>query len=152
VIERDKKIPQNKKERWEEMTYEEYLKVQEKEITDFPLFFAFNNEQFEEGAKKVGASPENKVVSIGAGGFIPKKNLAEFLDWSKNKNKRLKTLLKQKKFFSSAVYYELNNHEYCITYDLEESLSPLGLDLENLEDWQKESLQKAKDAYLANVI
>ena len=33
-----------------------------------------------------------------------------------------------------AFIYELGNHEYCITYDLEPTLSSLGLDFKDLEE------------------
>jgi hypothetical protein len=134
------------------MTYQEYRETQSKQISDFPIFWAFNNDQFKQGIEKVGATPDNKVVGIGAGGYILKKDLPAFIEWSKNKKKTLKTLLNQKKFFYSAVSYELANYEFCITYDYTDTLDALGLKFDDLLDWQKEMLIKAKDMYLGSVV
>lgn len=44
------------------------------------LFFAFNNSQFSEGMKKIGLNPDDtdKILSIGAGGYIAKNRKEEF--------------------------------------------------------------------------
>ena len=46
--------------------------------------------------------------------------------------------------------YELANHEYCITYDLEETLNALGLSVEeiNADERLLHGLNKAIEDYL----
>lgn len=43
----------------------------QKRINEFPMFFAFNDEQFDEGLKKLGVGV-GEIVSTFAGGFIRK--------------------------------------------------------------------------------
>lgn len=108
--------------------YFEFKKKQENLINNFEgLFWAFSEEQFKNGVKKVNATPENKIVSIGAGGYILKNKLKEFKDLNENNSKELKEKLKDKDFFYDAVLYELDNHEYCITGDESDALGTLGI-------------------------
>lgn len=57
--------------------YAELRSRQQKEVNALPLGFAFSNRQFEEMMKGWGLDPEkdlDKIVSIGAGGYIQKKD------------------------------------------------------------------------------
>lgn len=57
--------------------YAELRSRQQKEVNALPLGFAFSNRQFEEMMKGWGLDPEkdlDKIVSIGCGGFIQKKD------------------------------------------------------------------------------
>ena len=51
--------------------------------------------------------------------------------------------LKNYDFCYDAFCYELNNHEFCITYDYTDTLSSLNLTYDELTDRQKEILEKA---------
>ena len=51
--------------------YEKFKKVQEEMVNKFPQFFAFSNEQLEEGLKKLNVKKE-EILSTGLGGFIRK--------------------------------------------------------------------------------
>ena len=46
--------------------YVELKRRQEKEVNEFPMFFAFSKEQFSEGMKKLGLEPDekDKIYSI----------------------------------------------------------------------------------------
>jgi hypothetical protein len=49
-----------------------YLRLQQKiqkDINTFPMFFAFSNEQFDKGLKKLGVKKQD-LVTIPGGGFI----------------------------------------------------------------------------------
>lgn len=114
--------------------YYEYKENKKNGINNFEgLFWAFNEEQFKEGAKKVGATEQNKIVSIGAGGYVLKSRVKEFLKVMKDLKTGLKTKLRAKSFFYDAMYYELCNHEYCITMDTTEALETLKIDEEWIE-------------------
>ena len=57
------------------MNYQEMKKTVQKKYDDFLgefAFFAFSNEQFEEGKKKkkLNVGPDNKLVRIYGGGFL----------------------------------------------------------------------------------
>ena len=56
------------------------------EINNFPMFFAFNQEQFNEGMESLGLNPNetNKISSIGAGGYIRKTDSEKLRNIGKN--------------------------------------------------------------------
>lgn len=116
------------------MTYKDFLNKKPKDKDIEGLFFAFNQKQFEEGCEKVGASKDNKVVSIGAGGYILKSELENFRNTIDENKKSLKELLRDKKFAEEAFEYELNNTEYCITQNENDALRQLGIEFEFLEE------------------
>lgn len=108
--------------------YYKYKKNREDGISNFEgLFFAFNQKQLKEGIEKVGATPDNKIVSVGAGGYVLESRLIEFEELLKDSRTGLKTKLRKKSFFYDAMYYELCNHEYSITLSEQGALEALGI-------------------------
>jgi hypothetical protein len=111
----------------------------QKEFNDFSkknMFFAFDKKQFEEGMKKLGLEPAetNKIVSIGAGGYLLKDKVNELKNLSKRQEEELKQLRKNKKQFAAGMFaYELANHEFGLTYDLSETLDALGMTLSSIK-------------------
>jgi len=111
----------------------------QKEFNDFSkksMFFAFDKKQFEEGMKKLGLEPSetNKIVSIGAGGYLLKDKVNELKNLSKRQKEELKQLRKNKKQFATDLFtYELANHEFGFTYDLSETLDALGMTLSGIK-------------------
>ena len=100
------------------------------------MFFAFDKKQFEEGMKKLGLQPNetNKIVSIGAGGYLLKDKVDELKNLSKKQKEELKQLRKNKKQFAAGMFaYELANHEFGLTYDLSETLDALGMTLSGIK-------------------
>lgn len=114
------------------------------------LFWAFSDKQFKEGIEKVKASPENKVVSIGAGGYILKSKVKEYFKIFEDYEKKMEELKKNKDFMIDAFIEELGNHEYIVTYSIDDTLNALGITYEELENSQtlKEALKTAKKQYL----
>ena len=112
---------------------------QQKEFNEFSkksMFFAFDKKQFEEGMKKLGLEPSetNKIVSIGAGGYLLKNKVNELENLSKRQKEELKQLRKNKKQFAAGMFaYELANHEFGLTYDLSETLDALGMTLSGIK-------------------
>lgn len=100
------------------------------------MFFAFDKKQFEEGMKKLGLEPTetNKIVSIGAGGYLLKDKINEFENLTKKQKEELKQLRKNKKQFAADMFaYELANHEFGLTYDLSETLDALNMTLSSIK-------------------
>lgn len=104
-------------------TYQEIKKTHReavnKVIEDNGVFFAFSQEQLKEGLatlKKKG----DKIVSIGAGGFLPKSNADKFFkemgQANDNNKKAIKELREEKQ---KAILYELNNYECFHSGDIE---------------------------------
>lgn len=118
------------------MNYQEMKREQEKELSDFEgIFYAFSDKQFNEGMAKVGlvAGDTNKIYSLGAGGYILKEKSEAFHTMFKKFSDRMETALKNEDFLLDALTYELCNHEYCITCDVDEALNALGLTLEGIK-------------------
>lgn len=106
------------------------------------LFFAFNNDQLKEGLRKVGLKEDetNEIVSIGMGGYLRKDKEEAFNNMLDRFDQERKDLRNNQKKLFNALVYELRNHEYCITYDIEPALNELGLEL---KDIPKEMLRRA---------
>ena len=136
------------------MDYREFKERKQKEFNTLPLMFAFSNEQFEEGKKKLCVKDDKELVSIGGGGFIKKVD-AHLLDEMINRhNKEYEELMQNDEFVYSAFYYELGNHEFCITLDPEDTLEALCLTVEEMRDNPRlmKIFLEAKRDYLENCI
>ncbi len=137
------------------MKYLELKQKQQKEVNEFPLGFAFSKEQFEEMMEKFGLDKNdtNKIYSIGAGGYV-KKSDAEAMDkmFIRHAEERQKAIDDDKTgtgYIYEMFAYELANHEYCITYDLTETLDALNLTIEEINKNKKllRGLKKALKKY-----
>lgn len=118
------------------MTYRELKKKHQEEINAFPFMFAFNNEQFIQGMAKLGFEPgdTDKIYDIGGGGFVRKTDYKALEDLIDRHQREIKEAIAADEtgdgFIYDMFYYELANHEYIITGDLEPTLNALDLSLE----------------------
>ena len=92
-------------------------------LDDLKVFWAFGNSQFEEGLKQIDEKKEN-MTSIGMGGFIPKKNLKEYIKqmtdyqtWYVKEVKKLDA--------NQVIRYELNNYECYYSGDITDAFKVL---------------------------
>lgn len=121
-------------------TYQEMKKRQEEELKKIPIKFAFTDEQFKQGMKELGLNENDtdKIVSIGAGGFMKKTDVEANKEMQKKHNKEFWTeIAKDKvgdKFIKNMFLYELNNHEYSYTNDITDTLMSLGLSNKDIEE------------------
>lgn len=107
------------------------------------IFWAFSNEQLEEGLKKVNARKE-EIYSIGAGGYVRKDKANELKELLERQERERKELRKDNKLLFDALVYELWNHEYCVTYDYNDALNALGITKEDVGvDMLKKACRKA---------
>lgn len=127
------------------MSYTEFKEKQEKQFGAFPMFFAFSDKQFDEGLKKFNAKPGD-LCRIFGGGFILKKDKEAFSELNKKLAKDKKEFLDNEDNLINAIEYELGNHEFCITYDASDTISALGLDLDN--EKTVNCFNKAKKKYM----
>lgn len=113
--------------------YEEIKNKHQKRVNDFPLGFAFSNEQFKDMMEKweLSENDTDKILSIGGGGFIRKTDLEEYNKMWTEIRKEHKDLIEQDKtgegYIKDMFISELENHEYCITYELDDTLDALEL-------------------------
>lgn len=122
-------------------TYQQQKRRHSEEFNAFDgIFFAFSNEQMREGIEKHGVNENNKIVSIGSGGFVLKSRLQEFKALLLRQDAERAQLRKDEKELIAAIVYELQNHEYCITGDPRDALASLDLTIDAVNP---ETLRKA---------
>ena len=99
--------------------YEEFKQAQQRELDAFMekhVFFAFSNEQFREGLEKLDLAHDDKVVSIGAGGFCRKSKVKDFIALLDKKRRGLSEHMVDFDFAYDAFMREMYNHEYEINW------------------------------------
>jgi len=118
--------------------YKELKNNHSKEVNNFPMMFAFSQEQFNEGMDKLGLLPTetDKIFSIGMGGYIKKcdsKQLDEMTTRHETEfNDNIKNDLTGDNFIYDMFHYELCNHEYGYTYEIEDTLDSLDMTMESI--------------------
>lgn len=121
-------------------TYEEIKKRHYKEVNDLPLGAAFSDKQFEEMMSRWGltANDCDKIYNIGSGMYVRKTDYEDMVAMFDRHEKEIQDAINADKtgdeFIYGMFYYELCNHEYCITYDYEDTLNALGITVEQLND------------------
>lgn len=123
-----------------------------KMINELPIFYAFNNKQFEEGMAKLGLNPDQTDLIYrlgGTGGFYRKSDSDKIKETFATVDREMKEAIAADETGEGFIYdmfnYELANHEYCITWDLEPTLDALGLTIEeiNADERLLKGLKKA---------
>lgn len=136
--------------------YLDLMKKQQEELTNFPIAYAFSEEQLKEALEKLGATKEECVTVIGHGDIMKKSDAPKFMKMLKQHNEELHELLKDEEIAEAAFLYEMDNHEYAINWDgdadvlgcfclTEEKLEEMGLvgaylrarkqHMKNTEEW-----------------
>ncbi len=113
--------------------YQEMIMKHQAEFNNFPMFFAFNQQQFSDGMQKLGLDPSDtkSIFSFGVGGFYRKSDaplLHEMLD---RQHQELAAAIAADQTGDGFIYdmfdCELSNHEYGYTQDLSDTLQALNL-------------------------
>ena len=113
--------------------YQEMKERHQKEVNEFPMAFAFNKEQFDEGMRKLGLDPSetDKVCRLPAGGFCRLDDVDRLRGMFKRHRLELQRAIAKDNTGEGFIYdmflTELNNHEYIVTYDYTDALNALGL-------------------------
>lgn len=120
--------------------YQELREKQQAEVEAFPMFFAFNQKQFEEGMKSLGLKPTDtkKIYKLGhTGGFYRKSDAPAFHDMFQRHSKEMEDAIAADPTGDGFIFdmfdYELANHEYNYTHDPEPTLDALGLTMEQIK-------------------
>jgi len=138
--------------------YTELNTKQQAEVNALPLHFAFNGKQFTEMLTKVGLTMDNYKGKLfkGFGGAIYLKTDSKLINdtFTKHYTERTEAIAEDttgKGYMLDMFTYELANHEYCITYDLTETLDSLGLTIEevNANKLMLGALREAKKIVLS---
>lgn len=136
------------------MRYRELKSKQAKEVHEFPFMFAFTNEQLKEGMLELGLNKDNKddrkkICSLGSGTFIKKSDINKMNEMFDRHKEELKALIDEDSTGDNFIYdmfnYELADHEYCISGEIDYTLDALGFTIEdvNKNSKLKHGLQKA---------
>lgn len=136
--------------------YQEMKARHQERVNALPLMFAFSQQQFNEGMAKLGLEPNDThlLTSIGAGGFIRKADVPLFNETMEALNVEAQAAIDEDAdgtgFIKDMFLYELANHEYCITYDLEPTLDALNLTEDQVIENPRlmKGLKLAREEYL----
>ena len=117
-------------------TYAQMKTRQQKEYNDFTkdcVFFAFSNQQFEDGMRKLGLKVDDykKIYDIGFGGFLLKTKSKEYGNLLKRFREEHKKAVADDNdgtgYIREMFEYEMNNHEYGYTRDISDTLDALSI-------------------------
>ena len=120
------------------MRAEAYLNLQEqhrKELSEFPIAYAFNNEQLKEALEKLGANSTDECVTvIGHGDIVKKEDAPKFVAMLKRHSTEIHELLQSDETIAEEAFlYEMDNHEYAINWDGDaDVLAAFAMDEEDL--------------------
>ena len=122
------------------MKKQEYLDLkerQQKEFEDFPIAYAFNDEQLKEALEKLGATKEECVSVFGHGDIVKRENAKPLIDMlDRHTKERHKKMRDDEEFAYAAFLYEMGNHEYAINWTADEDvLDCLSLNWDKLRKW-----------------
>lgn len=130
------------------MKRQEYLdlkKRHEKEVSEFPIAYAFNDLQLEEALAKLGATKEECVSVFGHGDIVKRENAKPFIVMLERHTEEIKQrLIDDIEFAEAAFLYEMNNHEYAINWSADSDV--LDCFCINWEFIDKHGLQMAYDS------
>lgn len=112
----------------------------QKEFSEFPMIFAFSNKQLKEGMEKLGLK-ENETYKLyrfgSTGGFYRKTDSPLLKELLKRHAREMQEAIAAdttgEGFIFEMFDYELANHEYCITYDVTDTLESLNLTSEEVK-------------------
>ena len=124
--------------------YLELKKQHEKELSEFPIAYAFNDKQLEEALEKLGTTKEECVTVFGHGDIVKRENAKPFVKMLERHTQEIKQkLIDDVEFAEAAFLYEMDNHEYAINWTADDdTLAALGIDFEFI---RKHGLQLAYD-------
>lgn len=122
------------------------------EVNAFPMVFAFNEQQFKDNIKATwGLDYDDKekvkeahIVSIGAGGYVLKKDVPALKEMFARHNQEEKNFAKDFRNLVNIIKAEMYNHEYTyVPYEVEEEVKEA---LDNVKDHPRfeEAWKKAK--------
>ena len=115
---------------------------QQRRMSDFTskyAFFAFDENQFNEGLEKLGIKPgaEGALVRIPGGGYVLADKAQDFRDLLKSFRRERDEALRDTETGAQFAYdmfrASLNDNEYSYSEDAEDTLNSLGYDLQDIE-------------------
>ena len=112
--------------------------AQQNEMNNFPMMFAFSQSQFVEGMKILGLkeTDADKIYAIGGGGYIRKTDAPALKDMGKRHEAEMTAAISGDETGDGFIFqmfdYELANHEYSYTGDIDDTLDALCLTVDDI--------------------
>lgn len=136
--------------------YREMSRKHQEEVNNFPMKFAFGDKQFENMMAEWNLTMNDldKIVSTGYGGYMLKSDVESYKAMGKRHSEELKQAIENDKTGDGFIYdmfiYELANHEYGCTGEVEDTLEALGMTLEEINEnpVMKKALEKACSKFM----
>ena len=138
------------------MKKQEYLdlkKKHQKEFEDFPIAYAFNDEQLKEALAKLGAIKEECVTVFDHGDIVKRTDTKALIAMMRNHDEELKQRLKNDPDFAEAAFlYEMDNHEYAINWSADEDvLAAFAITFEDINNWGLQmAYNRARNQHMRN--
>jgi hypothetical protein len=112
-------------------------------IKESGMFFAFSDQQMEEGKKNCPLESGDEYVRSYAGGVLPRSKSKAFNIASDNLQVWVEETIKENNLKEQHILYELDNHEAFYTYDITNSM----MSLPYTEEEVSEVFHKNKNKY-----
>ena len=119
--------------------YADLKQRQQQEFSAFPMQFAFSDSQFAEGMAALGLKPTDtdKIYKAPGGGFYRREDGPRLYDVMGRFDRELQEAIAEDEtgdgFIFEMFLYELGNHEYDVTMELNETLDALGYTMEDIQ-------------------
>lgn len=116
--------------------YAKFIERQREELNNFPIAYAFNQQQLDEALEKLGVTDLYDCVTVFNHGDIVKRDDApKLIELMRRHTQEMADAMKDKEFAEAAFLYEMDNHEYAINWDGDDDvLNCFGLDFEKLRE------------------
>lgn len=115
--------------------YEELKDRQREEFNNFPIAYAFNEQQLVAALAKLGAKKGECVSVFGHGDIVKREDAPKLIKMMQRHDQEVAEAMNDYDFAVGAFLYEMNNHEYCINWEGDENvLGCFMLDFETLEE------------------
>lgn len=131
--------------------YAKFIERQREELNNFPIAYAFNQQQLDEALEKLGVTDLYDCVTVFNHGDIVKRDDApKLIEMMRRHTKELADAMKDKEFAEAAFLYEMDNHEYAINWDGDDDvLNCFGLDFEKLRELDLEdAYRRARNRHM----
>lgn len=120
--------------------YAEMKKRHQEEVNALPMYWAFTEERFDEILKELGLTKNDtdKLCRAPGGGFCLASDAKMIVDTLIRHRKELEAAIEADAtgddFIKDMFMYELRNHEYTCTCEVEETVEACGLTMERVKN------------------
>lgn len=132
--------------------YLDLIEKHREELNNFPIAYAFNNQQLKEALEKLGVdSVEECVTVFGHGDIVRKGDAKRFINMLERHSKEVKdAMIADVELAEAAFRYEMDNHEYAINWDGDDDvLRCFGMDYNDLVEFNlKDAYRRARNAHM----